>query len=92
MKINNIQNFGSFKTLPNKKESKKLPLQQKEQNYSQYPSNKNYLAFLGGKSLDLKWIATDIKEEDFPQGMYELVQNSLKENSNKSLYDIHFER
>ena len=89
MKITNIQPIRNY-TYNKKNTNNHLT----KTNYK--PINLNYYpVFLGGYSLDLSMVNKNLKKEEFPPDILELVQLILKNNpnpQNKTLYDIHFEK
>ncbi len=54
--------------------------------------NTNYPVFSGGYSIDLKKTYQHLEQEDYPAGIKSEVENCLRTNTDKTLYDIHFEK
>lgn len=52
----------------------------------------NYPVFSGGYSIDLKKTYQHLEQEDYPAGIKSEVENCLRTNTDKTLYDIHFEK
>lgn len=68
-----------------------------EKNYTKpafCPSTLEYLAFLGGKSMNLKETkeALDKLGGNYPPDIEKRINDSIKKNENKTLIDIHLEK
>ena len=97
MKINNI--YSNYAVLKNNYQSNgkinsihnvSLPDNMK---YAKLPSTNNYLAFLGGYSLDLAQTYKNLDENEYPPDIKENVKKTLENNEkNKTLYDVHYEK
>ena len=56
------------------------------------PTNQ-YLAFLGGYTIDLAQTYEKLKEDEYPQDIRKMVQEELASpDTYKTLYDVHFEK
>ena len=57
------------------------------------PSTTQYLAFLGGYSLNLNEVVTHLEDNEYPQDIQEMALETIESNqkTNKTLYDVHFE-
>ncbi|MBQ4646104.1 MAG: hypothetical protein IJB79_02025 [Candidatus Gastranaerophilales bacterium] len=87
-------NFNNFKkqNVSNKQNQQQTNIIQKEKML--LPTTAQYLAFMGGYSLDLKETHKQLKEEQYPIGIKSAVERTLeaKNPQNKTLYDVHFEK
>lgn len=83
---NNYQSNGKINSIHNVS----LPDNMK---YAKLPSTNNYLAFLGGYSLDLAQTYENLDENVYPPDIKENVKKTLENNEkNKTLYDVHYEK
>ena len=97
MKIANsiiTSQFDNFKNLKSKqlKQDKNITFNTSNINYASIPSTKDYLAFLGGYSLDLSKTYEQLEDSDYPNlKIKEDIKKELdnKNPNNKTLCDIH---
>ena len=91
MKIQNVTTF-AYKNNNLKVQNNKAKANNIAQSQTLYsPTTAQYLAFCGGLSLDLNHINSTLKDEEYPIGIKNLVQSTVKSGNvgNKTLYDIH---
>lgn len=96
MKLNSIS-FNNFKAQnfkPNKiKNNNNLNQNQNKQTLI-IPSTAQFLAFCGGYSVDLAQTFSQLRDEQYPKDIKDMISDVLLDGNieNKTLYDIHFKK
>ena len=95
MKISAI-NLNSYRSINNKNNFNKKELQQIKQNQNYYtPTTAQYLAFMGGDSINLSATYSNLKDEQYPNKNIKTAIEQVLATGNpeeKTLYDVHFEK
>lgn len=92
MQINNINNIFQHNNniQQNKKPQKSFLSDSLSINYAKLPSTNNFLAFLGGYSLNLRETYQNLDPESYPLDIKENVEKTLETNPTKTLNDVHY--
>ena len=93
MKLGAISFSQPRQILNNNLENKNKNIQIQNKNSIPFYPTKNYLAFLG-YSLDLAQTFENLKEQEYPQGIKEIIEKEIENGNieNKTLQDFHFEK